>query len=224
MNFYIMTLFPEQVDAFLNESIIGRAREAGKIKVNCINLRDYALDEYGHIDDTPFGGGRGMVIRPEPVFNCYQSVLSSLSDKPYTVYMSPRGETFTQNKAFSLAAKENLLIICGHYEGIDQRVIDEICDEEISVGDFILTGGEIAACLLVDSVSRLCDGVLPEKDCYMNESHVYRTVEAPQYCGPREFHGIAVPDVLFSGDHKKIEMWKSVKSLEDTIEKRDDLI
>ena len=224
MNFYIMTLFPGQVDAFLGESIIGRARENGKINIKCINIRDFSVDKYGHVDDTPYGGGRGMVIRPEPVYNCYRSIVSSLPQKPYTVYMSPAGKTFTQNKAFELSEKNDIIIICGHYEGIDRRVIDEICDEEISIGNYILTGGEIAACVVADSVARLCEGVLPEEECYLNESHTYGVLEPPQYSGPRVFHEKSVPDILFSGDHKKIELWKAEKSLEETIAKRDDLI
>lgn len=224
MTFHIMTLFPDYVDNILSESIIGRARKEGRIAVETVNIRDYAPDKYGHVDDKPFGGGEGMVICPGPVYDCYADIVSKSGKKPYTIYMSPSGSVFNESKAMSLREYDDIVIICGHYEGVDQRVIDEICDEEISIGDYILTGGELAACVLVDSVSRLVPGVLASEESYMNESHTHGLLEPPQYSGPREFHGMSVPSVLISGNHKEIELWKASKSLEVTKKKRHDLI
>ena len=224
MKFHIMTLFPDYVDRALGESIIGRARKNGLIEVNCVNIRDFAEDKYGHVDDTPYGGGKGMILMPGPVYRCYQSIISNCSGETKCIYMSPAGEPFKQAKAFEYSKLDNLIILCGHYEGVDQRVIDEICDGEISVGDYVLTGGELAACIVTDCVSRLIPGVLSDEECYMNESHIGGLLEAPQYTRPEEFMGRKVPDVLLGGNHSEIEKYRFSESVKKTSEKRPDLL
>ena len=226
MRFDIMTLFPELVDTVLSESIIGRARKAGYVEIKAHNIRDYSEDKNRRVDDTPYGGGKGMLMAAPPVYNCYSAVKSEAPElKARVIYMSPKGALLTQNKADELARDyERLIILCGHYEGVDQRVLDEIVDEEISVGDYVLTGGEIPACILVDCVSRLIDGVLAAPECYESESIACGMLEYPQYTRPYEFHGQKVPDVLLSGHHANIEKWRYEKSLELTAMKRPDLL
>ncbi len=226
MRFDIMTLFPELVDTVLSESIIGRARKNGYISVKAHNIRDYSEDKNRRVDDTPYGGGKGMLMAAPPVFNCYLAVRNEAPEmKTRVIYMSPKGKVLTQRRAAELSNDyERLIILCGHYEGIDQRVLDEIVDEEISVGDYVLTGGEIPACILVDCVSRLIDGVLAAPECYESESIACGLLEYPQYTRPYEFHGQKVPDVLLSGHHANIEKWRNEKALELTLEKRPDLI
>jgi tRNA (guanine37-N1)-methyltransferase len=227
MIFDIMTLFPELVDTVLGESIIGRARKAGTIEVACHNIRDYSEDKHRRVDDTPYGGGKGMLMAAPPIYNCYKHIIDSREDKELStkvVFMSPSGRVLDQKKAEELSHYDRLIILCGHYEGVDRRIIDEIVDEEISIGDFVLTGGEIPACILVDSVARLVDGVLSDPECHENESISSGMVEYPQYTRPYEFHGVKVPDVLISGHHEKINEWRRAEALRLTKENRPDIL
>lgn len=226
MTFDIMTLFPELVEYVLGESVIGRAQKSGAITVECHNIRDYSEDKHRRVDDTPYGGGKGMLMMAPPIFNCYDSIMNKRKDLTGTrrvVYMSPAGQILNQSKAEELSKCEHLVILCGHYEGVDRRIIDEIVDEEISIGDYVLTGGEIPACILVDSVARLVDGVLAAPECYLEESISGGLLEYPQYTRPYEFHGVKVPDVLISGHHENIDKWRKERSLELTKERRPDL-
>ncbi len=229
MRFDIMTLFPELVENVLSESIIGRARKAGILEINTYNIRDYSADKHRRVDDTPYGGGRGMLLSPVPVYHCYLAATapeSNPSKKRRVIYMSPQGQVFNQKTARRLAAEyDNLIILCGHYEGVDQRILDEIVDEEISVGDFVLTGGELPACLIVDAVSRMIPGVLSDPECYEKESFSEEgLLEYPQYTRPYEFLGRTVPDILLSGHHANIEKWRADKALEKTMAIRPDLL
>ena len=224
MNFYVATLFPEQVSSYLNTSITGRGIAKGAISLECIQMRDYAPNTYGRVDDTIYGGGTGMMIRPEPVYGAFEKAVELCGGKkPHTVYMSPKGQVFDQNKAHELASYENLLIVCGHYEGIDARVIDEICDEEISIGDYVLTGGETAAIVVIDAVARLVPGVLPNEEAYTNESHTNGVLEAPQYTKPPVWHDRAVPEVLKNGNDALIREYNKAAALCDTLKRRPDL-
>ena len=225
MNFYVATLFPEQVSSYLNTSITGRGIAKGAISLECIQMRDYAPNNYGRVDDTIYGGGTGMMIRPEPVFGAFEKAVELCGGKkPHTVYMSPKGHVFDQAKAHELAKHENLLIICGHYEGIDARVIDEICDEEISIGDYVLTGGETAAIVVIDAVARLIPGVLPNEEAYTNESHTDGMLEAPQYTKPPVWHDRAVPKVLKNGNDAAIAEYNRIAALVDTWKNRPDML
>ncbi|MBR6514512.1 MAG: tRNA (guanosine(37)-N1)-methyltransferase TrmD [Clostridia bacterium] len=222
MRFDIMTLFPDLVDNVLSESIIGRARQAGLIEVCAHNIRDYSKDKHRRVDDTPYGGGMGMLMAAPPVYDCYEAI--EKKPKTRTVYMSPKGSVFTQKKARELSEYDQLIILCGHYEGVDQRVLDRIIDEEISVGDYVLTGGEIPACIVVDAVARLKEGVLSDPECYENESLCQGMLEYPQYTRPYEFMGERVPEVLLHGNHKEIEKWRFKAALELTKKQRPDLL
>lgn len=228
MRFDIMTLFCSMVDTVLSESIIGRARSAGIIEIHTHDIRDFSENKHRRVDDTPYGGGMGMLMSPVPIYNCYKSIIESPESSRYkkrrVIYMSPQGQVLTQNKARSLLEYDNLIILCGHYEGVDQRILDEIVDEEISIGDYVLTGGELPACILVDAVSRMIDGVLSDKECYENESIASGILEYPQYTRPYDFHGKLVPDVLISGHHANIEKWRYQEAMKKTLEKRPDLI
>ena len=230
MRFDIMTLFPELISSVLGESIIGRAQKAGYVSVHAHNIRDFANNKHNKVDDTPYGGGFGMLMMAPPVYDCYEfvknQVKSELGDEVKTkvIYMSPQGKVLTQTKAQELSEYDNLIILCGHYEGIDTRVLEEIVDEEISIGDYVLTGGELPACVLVDCVSRLREGVLADKKCYEDESISCGRLEYPQYTRPYEFHGKKVPDVLISGNHAEIDKWRLAKSIEITKIKRPDLL
>ena len=230
MRFDIMTLFPEMVDGILGESIIGRAQNAGHVSVNTYNIRDYSEDKHRRVDDTPYGGGKGMLMAAPPIYNCYSAVKAKIDEelgadaKVKLIYMSPKGRVLTQEYANELLEYDGLILLCGHYEGIDQRIIDEIVDEELSIGDYVLTGGELPACILVDCVSRLVDGVLAAPECYENESISCGMLEYPQYTRPYEFHGKKVPDVLLSGHHANIEKWRYEASLEQTKRMRPDLL
>ena len=224
--FDIMTLFPDLVERVLSESIIGRAQKAGYIAVNLYNIRDYAKDKHHRVDDTPYGGGKGMLMMAPPIYDCYSAILEA-SDPVATrrvVYMSPRGKVLDQQKVRELATYDQLVILCGHYEGVDARIIEEIVDEEISIGDYVLTGGEIPACILTDAVARLADGVLADPSCYENESLTDNLVEYPQYTRPVEFHGRRVPDVLVSGHHANIEKWRAETARAETERLRPDLL
>ncbi len=225
MRFDIMTLFPDFVTGVLAESVIGRAQKSGAIEVHAHNIRDYSTDKHRRVDDTPYGGGKGMLMMAPPIYDCYTAIKEQsegLSRR--VVYMSPRGRVFNQQKARELASLDQLVILCGHYEGVDTRIIEEIVDEEISIGDFVLTGGEIPACIVVDAVARLVDGVLAAPECYENESHSGGLLEYPQYTRPVEFRGRTVPDVLLSGHHANIDKWRAEAALEITRKLRPDLL
>lgn len=226
MRFDIMTLFPEFVQTVLGESVIGRAQKSGAIEVNTYNIRDYSKDKHHRVDDTPYGGGKGMLMMAPPIYDCYTAILSkSPADaRRRVIYLSPRGRVFNQSIARELAGYDQLILLCGHYEGVDTRIIEEIVDEEISIGDFVLTGGELPACILTDAVARLCDGVLAAPECYENESLSEGLVEYPQYTRPVEFRGRTVPEVLVSGHHANIEKWRREQSLAETERLRPDLL
>ena len=226
MKFDVMTLFPDMVGAVLGESIIGRARGAGVISLGLHNIRDYSTDKHKKTDDTPYGGGVGMVMTCQPIYDCYQSILSSVGDgeRRRVIYMSPKGRTFTHEVAKELLSYDRLIFLCGHYEGVDQRIIDEIVDEEISIGDYVVTGGEIPACIVIDAVSRLVEGTLSSKECYEGESLASGILEYPQYTKPRCFLGREVPEVLLSGDHAKIERYRLEEAVKITEERRPELL
>ncbi len=230
MRFDIMTLFPELVDRVLGESIIGRAQESGACTVRTYNIRDYSEDKHRRVDDTPYGGGKGMLMAAPPIYNCYRAVLADqLKDgydgRRHVIYLSPAGRVLTQSVAEELAHKyDNLILLCGHYEGVDRRIVEELVDEEISIGNYVLTGGEIPACILVDCVARLCDGVLSAAECHENESISSGMLEYPQYTRPVDYHGMTVPPVLLSGDHKKIDEWRREAAYELTRRQRPDLL
>ncbi len=226
MRFDIMTLFPELVSYVLGESVIGRAQKNGAIEVNTYNIRDYSKDKHHRVDDTPYGGGKGMLMMAPPIYDCYADILSKSPGEARrrVIYLSPRGRVFHQGIARELAEYDQLILLCGHYEGVDTRIIEEIVDEEISIGDFVLTGGELPACILTDAVARLCDGVLAAPECYENESLTNGLVEYPQYTRPVEFHGRTVPEVLISGHHANIEKWRREQALEQTKRLRPDLL
>lgn len=226
MIFDIMTLFPEVVRAVLDSSITGRAQAAGYIKINTYNIRDYSKDKHRRVDDTPYGGGRGMLMAPQPIYDCYQAILKECAPDEIrrVIYLSPKGKVFTQETAKRFAGYDRLILLCGHYEGIDQRVLDLIVDEYVSIGDYVLTGGEIPACVVVDCVSRLIDGVLPAAECYESESLTDGLLEYPQYTRPPVFMGIPVPEVLLSGNHAKIDNWRRERAIEITRLMRPDLL
>ena len=221
-----MTLFPDMVRGVLDESIIGRAQDAGIISVRCHNIRDFSKDKHRKTDDTPYGGGVGMLMTCQPIYDCYKDIVSDIDENSRTrvIYMSPKGRLFSHEVARELSEYDNLIFLCGHYEGVDQRVIDEICDEEISIGDYVVTGGEIPACIVIDAVSRLIDGVLADKECYEGESVASGILEYPQYTKPREFMGREVPEVLLSGDHKKIDEWRLREAVRITAERRPEML
>ena len=222
MRFDVLTLFPEMFTP-VKESILGRALDNNLIELNLINFREFSTDKSKHVDDTPYGGGAGMVIKPEPVYDAYKSIIEGLESKPKVIYLSPKGKVFNQQIARNLAKEEHLILLCGHYEGIDQRVIDEIVDEEISIGDYVLTGGELPAMVLIDAISRNVEGVIKEESVE-DESFSEGLLEYPQYTRPEVFMGRRVPEVLLSGHHANIANWRREQSLEITKKKRPDLI
>ena len=226
MRFDIMTLFPDMVRGVLSESIIGRAVTAGLIEINTHNIRDYTLDKHRRVDDTPYGGGMGMLMTPQPVCDCYDAVRATIPEGTAvrTVYMSPKGKPLTQAKVRELSQYDCIVIICGQYEGLHQRALDIVADEYISVGDYVLTGGELPACILVDSVSRLVDGVLASPECYETESLSFGLLEYPQYTRPPVYRGMEVPEVLLSGHHGKIDAWRAEEARKTTERLRPDLI
>ena len=219
MKFDVLTLFPEMFE-ILNQSIIGKAIEKELININLINIRDFSKDKHKKVDDTPYGGGAGMVMKPDVVYDAYQSIKDRNAK---VIYMSPQGKPLNQDKVEELSKENHLIILCGHYEGIDQRVLDKIVDEEISIGDYVLTGGEIPAMVLIDSVSRYVEGVLKE-DSIKEESFSNGLLEYPQYTRPEIFEGMKVPEILLSGHHENIEKWRKEKSLEMTKKKRPDIL
>ena len=224
MRIDIMTLFPEMCETVLSESIIGRARERGFVDIHCVNIRDFTADKHNRVDDAPYGGGMGMLMQAQPIYDCYQSLCENAEDRPHLVYMSPEGQTLTQEKVKSLAQIPHLVLLCGHYEGVDERILDEIVDEEISIGDYVLTGGELPAMVLADAVCRMLDGVLPNDEAKSLESHYNGLLEYPQYTRPPVWHGVSVPDVLLSGHHENIEKWRHEQSLLRTFLRRPDLL
>ena len=224
MRIDILTLFPEMCNTVMQESIIGRAQKAGKVEIVCTNIRDFAGNKHNKVDDTSYGGGMGMIMAANPIYECYKSLYNEDEPKPHLVYLSPKGAKFNQAKAVELSKLDRLVLLCGHYEGIDQRVIDEIVDEEISIGDFVLTGGELPALTVADAVCRMLPGVLSEDICFEEESHFDGLLEYPQYTEPAVWHDREVPEVLLSGNHAKINEWRRVQSLEITMEKRPDML
>lgn len=224
MKFYILTLFPEMIREGLNHSIIKRACDEGTISIETIDIRDFAKNKHRHVDDYPYGGGAGMVMQAQPIYDAYMSIKPKLSENCPVIYMTPQGKTFNQEKAQSLSKLEDMVILCGHYEGVDERVIEEIVTDEISIGDFVLTGGELAAMVVVDAAARLIPGVLNKEESFQEESFSDNLLEYPQYTRPPEFMGRKVPDILLSGHHKNIEKWRKEQSLERTRRKRPDLL
>ncbi len=224
MNFEVLTLFPDSLRPVFASSIIGRACEKNLISVNCTDIRDYTLDKHRRVDDAPYGGGYGMVMMCQPVVDCIRAVKKRLSGSTRVIYMSPQGALFDQSKARELLAYDNLVLLCGHYEGIDERIIELEIDEEISVGNYVLTGGELPAAIVVDCVSRMVEGVLPSPECFELESLQNGYLEHAQYTRPRVFEGLEVPEVLVNGNHALQEKWKSEQSRERTGAKRPDLL
>ncbi|MBP1549956.1 MAG: tRNA (guanosine(37)-N1)-methyltransferase TrmD [Oscillospiraceae bacterium] len=223
MRIDIATLFPDMCETVLNESIVGRARKAEKIELHCHQIRDYSNDKHRRVDDTPYGGGMGMVMQAEPIYRCYLAVAEQMGAKPHVIYMSPKGATFTQQRAIELSKMDNILIICGHYEGVDQRVIDKIVDEEISIGDYVLTGGELPALVVTDAIARMCDGVLSSEECFTEESHFSGLLEYPHYTRPEVWEGESVPPVLLTGHHKNIAEFRHNEAVKITKERRPDM-
>lgn len=224
MRIDIATLFPEMCEAVLSESILGRARAAGHIELYCHDIRAYTEDKHRRVDDTPFGGGMGMVMQADPIWRCWSDVCESLGARPHTVYLSPQGKRFTQEAARAYAQRDGLFLLCGHYEGVDERVIEEIVDEELSIGDYVLTGGELPALVVADAVARMCTGVLASDECFTEESHYSGLLEYPQYTRPAQWRGKPVPDVLLSGHHANIVKWRRQQSLLRTKQKRPDML
>jgi len=223
MRFDVLTLFPDIFEAVLGESIIGRARKNGIIEIYAINIRDFSKNKHRKVDDYPYGGGAGMVMTAQPIYDAYLSITAKLSYKPRVIYLSPQGRLLDQNIVRELSESEHLILLCGHYEGVDERIIEEIVDEELSIGDYVLTGGELPAMVLIDSVSRMVPGVLSGEDSYSQESHYQGMLEYPQYTRPYEFNGRKVPDILISGHHANITKWRKQESIRRTREKRPDL-
>ncbi|MGN0548878.1 MAG: tRNA (guanosine(37)-N1)-methyltransferase TrmD [Acutalibacteraceae bacterium] len=224
MRIDIMTLFPEMCERVLDESIIGRSREGGLVEINCVNIRDYSTDKHRRVDDTTYGGGTGMIMQCQPIFDCFCDLEKQIGKRPYLIYMSPQGKKLDQQKVKELAKMDNIAILCGHYEGVDERVIEELVDEEISIGDYVLTGGELPALVLADSITRMLPGVLASDEAFEEESHYNGLLEYPQYTRPYEWHGKTVPDVLLTGHHANITKWRRERSLERTKERRPDLL
>ena len=224
MNYHILTLFPEMVMDGLNTSIIGRAVEKGLISIEAINIRDYSKDKHNHVDDAPYGGGAGMVMQPGPVCDSYEDLCRKIGKRPRVLYMTPQGQTFNQSIAEELAKEEDLVFLCGHYEGIDERALELIVTDYLSVGDYVLTGGELPAMVMIDCISRLVPGVLNNDVSAEIESFHDNLLEYPQYTRPVVYEGKKVPEVLLSGHHKNIETWRRQQSIKRTLERRPDLL
>lgn len=223
MRIDIMTLFPEMCRAYYSESVIGRATAKGIIEIDAVNIRDYTLDKHNRVDDTPYGGGMGMLMQAQPIYDCFKALCERLGKRPHLIYMSPQGAVLTQQRAKELAELDNIAILCGHYEGVDERVIEAIVDEEISIGDYVLTGGELPALVLTDCIARMVDGVLPNDEAKSKESHYDGLLEYPQYTKPAEWNGMGVPEVLLSGHHANIEKWRTEMAEKRTKERRPDM-
>lgn len=224
MNFYVLTLFPEMIQEAVMTSITGRAITDEKISVKAINIRDYADNDYGQIDDYPYGGGAGMVMQAPPIYDAYQDIVKELGYKPRVIYMTPQGKTYEQSDAKSFAEEKDIVILCGHYEGVDERVLEEIVTDNISIGDYVLTGGELPALVVIDSITRLVPGVLNNDDSAVTESFEDGLLEHPQYTRPAEFNGKEVPEILLSGNHAKIDEYRRQESLKRTYERRPDML
>lgn len=223
MNIDIATLFPEMLESYLTQSVVGRARAKDIFTVNCHNIRDYTKDKHRRVDDTPYSEQKGMLMQCDPIYNCYCAVTEG-KPKPHVIYMSPQGKTLTQQRARELSQLDSIFILCGHYEGVDERIIETIVDEEISVGDYVLTGGELPALVLVDCVVRMLDGTLSQPDCYEDESHYNGLLEYPQYTRPEVWHDMTVPSVLLSGHHANIKKWRHEQAVLNTYKKRPELL
>ena len=224
MRIDILTLFFFFFNAYISESIIGGARKAGKVEIECTDIRDYTKDKHRRVDDTPYGGGMGMIMQVEPVYDCFSALCEKLGAKPHLIYLTPQGKTLTQKRVKELSELANIALLCGHYEGIDERVIEELQPEEISVGDYVLTGGELPALILADAVSRMLPGVLSDDECFEEESHFNSLLEYPQYTRPYEWKGRTVPDVLLTGHHANVDKWRRQQSLKRTLERRPDML
>ena len=224
MRFDILTLFPDMFSPVFGESIIGRARERGLLDIRCHQIRDYTKNKQMQVDDYPYGGGMGMVMFPQPIADCFRAVCADVGTRPHLIYMSPQGHTLTQQRARQLAQLPAVTILCGHYEGVDQRVLDALVDEQISIGDYVLTGGEIPAMALIDCVSRMIPGVLADEVCFTEESHFSGLLEYPQYTRPAEWEGRSVPPILLSGHHANIARWRRQMSLMRTWQLRPDML
>ena len=224
MKFYILTLFPEMIENVLGTSIIGRAVDRGLISYEAINIRDFTLDKHKKVDDYPYGGGAGMDMQAQPIYDAWESAVRRADGPVRTVYLTPQGETFSQAKAKELALEENLILLCGHYEGVDERVLEEIVTDYISIGDYVLTGGELPAVVVVDAVSRMVPGVLSNRESGETESFEDGLLEYPQYSRPEIWHDRAVPSILLSGNHQKVDEWRRQQSLLRTRERRPDLL
>lgn len=224
MRIDIMTLFPDMCRAYLGASIIGRAREAGKVQIECMDIRDYTQDKHRRVDDSPYGGGMGMIMQAQPIYDCYMDLCKKTGARPHLIYLTPQGKTLTQQRVKELAKLDYIALLCGHYEGVDERVIEELQPEEISVGDYVLTGGELPALLVADAVSRMIPGVLSSDECFTEESHYSSLLEYPQYTRPYVWHGRQVPEVLITGHHANVEAWRREQSLIRTAERRPDML
>ena len=224
MRFHVMTLFPDMVSGGLRMSITGRAIENHIFELNIVNIRDYSKDKHKHVDDYPYGGGAGMVMQPGPVYDCYQDIVKDMDKKPRVIYMTPQGKVFSKDIAEELSKEEELIFLCGHYEGIDERVLEEIVTDELSIGDYVLTGGELPAMVMVDAISRMVPGVLTNEESGSTESLEGGLLEYPQYSRPANWNGKEVPQVLLSGDHKKIESWRHEQSVQRTLRNRPELL
>jgi tRNA (guanine37-N1)-methyltransferase len=224
MNYHVLTLFPEMIEQGLSASILGKAQEKGLIQLNLVNIRDYADNKHKQVDDYPYGGGAGMVMQPQPIFDAYNSIVGQLTHKPRMIYLTPQGKTFDQEMAIELSKEESLIFLCGHYEGVDERVVENIVTDEVSIGDYVLTGGELAVMVIIDAISRLIPGVLNNKESAETETFHDHLLEYPQYTRPADYNGLKVPEVLLSGHHEKIEKWRREQSLLRTAVKRPDLL
>ena len=224
MNFHILTLFPDMVMQGLSTSIIGRAKDRGLLSIEAVNIRDYTLERHKKVDDYPYGGGAGMLMQAQPVYDAWKSVVDRIGYKPRTVYLTPQGPTFPQPSAKDLAQETDLILLCGHYEGIDERVLEEIVTDYVSIGDYVLTGGELPAMVMVDAISRMVPGVLTNDESGSTESFEGNLLEYPQYSRPEEWMGKKVPSILLSGDHKKVDEWRREQAILRTIERRPDLL
>lgn len=224
MHFYILTLFPEMIESGLNTSIIGRAVQNGHLTITAVNIRDYTLDRHKKVDDYPYGGGAGMVMQAQPVYDAWESVIKQVGYRPRTVYLTPQAEVFRQKMAKEFACEQNLIFLCGHYEGIDERVLEEIVTDYVSIGDYVLTGGELPAMVMADAIARMVPGVLTNEQSGSTESLEGNLLEYPQYSRPREWNGKAVPDILLSGDHAKVDAWRREQSILRTMQRRPDLM
>lgn len=223
MRIDILTLFPEMCRAYYSESIIGRAAAKGIIEIDAVNIRDYTIDKHNRVDDTPYGGGMGMLMQAQPIYDCFNALCQRLGKRPRLIYMSPQGAVLTQQRAKELSELDSIALLCGHYEGVDERVIESIVDEEISIGDYVLTGGELPALVLADCIARMVDGVLPNDEAKSRESHYDGLLEYPQYTKPAVWNGMEVPEVLLSGHHANIEKWRTEQSIKRTKERRPDM-